>query len=69
MNMTEIIAKHSHLSHQLAVALSTMERKDRIRELREQLIDLQNQCPHFSNEYGWAIIDDECPYCGKKLNR
>jgi Zn finger protein HypA/HybF involved in hydrogenase expression len=65
--MDQIIQKHEELSHKLNIALSTMERKSVIYELRKELRELQNICPHFSAEHNFAIIDGYCPYCGKKL--
>lgn len=67
MNMNEIIRKHEELERRLIVAVSTMERKSTISEIYVELIDLQRQCPHFSAEHNFAIIDGECPYCGKQL--
>ena len=67
MNMNEIIRKHEELERRLKIALSTMERKSTISEIYTELIDLQKQCPHFSVEHSFAIVDGECPYCGKQL--
>lgn len=67
MNMNEIINKHEELKRRLIIAVSTMERKSTINEIHKELIDLQKQCPHFSLEHSFAIIDGECPYCGKQL--
>ena len=67
MNMDQIIQKHTELSYKLNYSLSTMERKSTINEIHRELIELQRQCPHFSLEHSFAIIDGECPYCGKQL--
>lgn len=67
MNMDEIIRKHAELERRLIIAVSTMERKSTINEIYTELINLQRQCPHFSAEHNFAIIDGECPYCGKQL--
>ena len=67
MNMNEIIHKYEELKRRLIIAVSTMEKKSTINEIHEELIDLQKQCPHFSAEHNFAIIDNECPYCGKKI--
>lgn len=67
MNVANIIKQREVISRQLTFALSTMDKKDTIKELREQLIDLQKQCPHFDSNFNWTIIDDECPYCGKVI--
>lgn len=67
MTMNEIISRHEKLSRDLSIALSTMERKSTIAEIREELIHLQDRCPHFSNEHNFEMVDGYCPYCGKKL--
>ena len=67
MNMDQIIQKYGELSHRLNIALSTMERKSVIYELRKELRELQNICPHFSAEHNFAMVEGHCPYCGKKL--
>lgn len=67
MTMTELISRHEKLSCDLNIALATMERKSTIAEIREELIQLQNICPHFSSEHNFTMVDGYCPYCGKKL--
>lgn len=67
MTMNEIIQKHNELSYKLNVALSTMERKSTIYELRRELSEIQRICPHFSEEHNFMMVDGYCPYCGKKL--
>ena len=67
MNIEEIITKREQLNYQLRVALTTMERKDTIAEIRREIIENQKNCPHFSAEYNWAVVDGVCPYCGQKL--
>lgn len=67
MNMDEIICKHADIERRLMFALSTMERKTTINEIHKELIELQKQCPHFSLEHSFAIIDEKCPYCGMVL--
>ena len=67
MTIDDIISNHIRLNNELHSALSTMEKTDRIFEIRRQLIDLQNQCPHTSEVYNLQPIDGHiCPYCGKK---
>ncbi len=67
MKIDDLISRHEQLSRDLNIALSTMERKSTIAEIRKQLIELQNVCPHFSNELNYEMTDGHCPYCGKKL--
>lgn len=67
MTMTELISQHEKLSRDLNIALATMERKSTIAEIRKELIQLQNICPHFSSEHNFIMVDGYCPYCGKKL--
>lgn len=64
MNIEEIIGNNARLNKELHIALSTMEKKDTIKLIREQIIENQKHCPHFDNKYNWAIIEDTCPYCG-----
>lgn len=65
--MKEIIDTHERLERDLRIALSTMERKSTIYDIKTQLLELQQQCPHFSDEYNFAMIDERCPYCGAPL--
>lgn len=67
MNIDKIIENYAHLNEQLKQALSTMERKDDVQKIRLKIKENQNNCPHASSKYNWAIIDERCPYCGKKL--
>ena len=67
MNIDKIIKRHQQLDHELMTALSTMEKKETIIELREKIKENQEQCPHFSTKYNWVPKDEKCPYCGAKL--
>lgn len=67
MTMDELISRHEQLSRDLNIALSTMERKTAIAEIRKEIRELQNECPHFSNKHNYVMVDGYCPYCGKKL--
>lgn len=67
MNIDEIMVKHAQLEHDLNLALATMERKDEIKRIREEILNNQDHCPHFSEKYNFTIIDGVCPYCGKHL--
>ena len=64
MTMDEIIKQREILNEELKIALSTMERSDKIQNIRQKIIINQQQCPHYSNKYNWAIINNKCPYCG-----
>ena len=67
MNIDEIIYMREKLDNELRMALSSMEKKDTIREIREAIKRNQNACPHFSTKYNWTVADGStCPYCGKK---
>lgn len=64
MTMDEIIQTREQLEKELRFALSTMERSNAVFNIKKKIIENQNRCPHFDNNYNWAIIDDTCPYCG-----
>lgn len=63
-NIEHIIQQHEKLDKELRMALATMERSDKIEKIRKEIIANQRQCPHFDNNYNWAIVDETCPYCG-----
>ena len=63
-DIMNIVARRERLDKELRMALATMERSDKIEEIRKQQIANQMSCPHFSTEFNWAIVDDTCPYCG-----
>lgn len=67
MNIDDIIQNREELNTRLRMALATMERKSTIQEIRKEIIHNQQQCPHFSDKYNWAIVDGVCPYCGYML--
>ena len=69
MNIDEIIQTHELLEQQLKVAVSTMEKKNTIRDIHAKIFENQKRCPHFDSNYNWAVIDDKCPYCGFNLNK
>ena len=64
MKIEDIINRREELNRELKYALSTMERSDKINDIRLQIIENQKHCPHFDGNYNWAIINDTCPYCG-----
>lgn len=67
MTIDKIIHTHELLAKQLKNALSTMEKKDDLPQIRQAILENQSHCPHFDSYYNWAIVDETCPYCGKKL--
>jgi DNA-directed RNA polymerase subunit RPC12/RpoP len=44
-----------------------MEKKETIRELREELHELQKVCPHLDRELNFELEKGNCPYCGGKI--
>ena len=64
MNIDEIIERHEQLDKELKNALSVMERSDKIKSIRMQIVENQRACPHFSEKYNWTIAYGRCPYCG-----
>lgn len=66
MEVNSIRDKYNELSSELKHALSTMERKDRVFVIRDEIKDLQKLCPHNSGNYDFST-SDECPYCHAKF--
>ena len=66
-NIQDIIAERKKLEQQLQFALATLNRKDSVFKIREQIKNNQERCPHFSTEYNLEIVNNICPYCGKDL--
>lgn len=64
MNIDEIITNREKLDYELRLALATMERSNKIFDIKKKIIENQNACPHFSDKYNWTIVDEICPYCG-----
>lgn len=62
-----IIQEHERLEGELLMALSTMERKDTIANIRLKILQNQRECPHYSTKYNWIDEEGRCPYCGKKM--
>ena len=60
----DIISTHEQLAKELRFALATMERSNKIEEIHRKIIKNQKRCPHFDNNYNWAIVNETCPYCG-----
>lgn len=69
MNIDDIIAKRNTLNRELRIALSTMERSNKINEIKAEIRDNQAHCPHISSKYNWSTVDGECPYCGYIFDR
>ena len=67
MNIDEIISRRAELDIELKRALSTMELKSTVSEIRDQIAANQMRCPHVSTRYNWSMIEGVCPYCGKKV--
>ena len=65
--MSDIIRDKIKLDEDLHQALSTMEKSDKIKIIRKLIRENQNECPHFSTQFNWVMIDGICPYCGKKI--
>jgi len=63
-----IMAHRANLDAQLKAALSTMDLKTNIFEIREAIKENQKICPHFSDKYNFTVVDGICPYCGAKIN-
>lgn len=68
MNSNDIKVKYQELSSELRDALSTMEKKDRVFVIRDEIKELQNICPHSNDNYDFSN-QDSCPYCGKKFRK
>lgn len=63
MDIENIRQEYAKLNDELKDALSTMERSDKVIKVREEIKNLQKQCPHFE---GFSL-GENCPYCGKKF--
>ncbi len=66
IDIDEIISTHKRLDQELQIALSTMERKDTVKDIRRQIKENQKRCPHMSIRYNLAEENGICPYCGRK---
>ena len=67
--INDIIQTHEQLAKELRFALATMERSNKIDEIHRKIIENQKRCPHFDNNYNWAVVNDTCPYCGFHFGR
>lgn len=69
MNIETIMQQKQLLDAQLRKALSSMEKKDAIFEIKKQIEENQKQCPHYDNKFNLTWVNDNCPYCGKHIMR
>lgn len=67
MTTEEIFSKHTKLEEELLRALSSMEMKSDVYEIRKQIEEIQSECTHFSDKLNFVRVNNRCPYCGKKL--
>ena len=67
MTVEEIKKEYDILQQKLVVALSTMEKKSTIFDLRCAISQLQDACPHMDEKGTFNLIEGHCPYCNKKL--
>ena len=66
MDINEIKARYTNLNRDLKQALATMEKKDSVFLIKQQINELQSVCPHNNGNYDFSH-DEECPYCGRKF--
>lgn len=67
MTGREAYEQISQLQRDLIISLETFDRKDNIQRLREQIIRVQDECPHFDESF---VVNGEvgkCPYCGRRM--
>ena len=67
MTGREAYEQISQLQRDLIISLETFDRKDNIQRLREQIIHVQDECPHFDESF---VVNGEvgkCPYCGRRM--
>lgn len=67
MTGREAYEQISQLQRDLIISLETFDRKDNIQRLREQIIRIQDECPHFDESF---VVNGEvgkCPYCGRRM--
>ena len=62
MDINTIIKRKKEIDAELARAIASMEKKNTIFELRQQIKDLQSSCPHPG--YNFEEADNPCPFCG-----
>ena len=67
MTTKMIQVKHKLLEEKLAAALSTMELSNAVKEIREEIKELQDECPHTNDDGSFALVNERCCFCGKKV--
>ena len=67
MTVEEIMNTRIQLDQELKTALSTMNQKDTVFEIRKKIRQLQADCPHYSVQYSSLKVDKTCPFCGVTL--
>lgn len=66
MDIEQVKARYDELNERLQYALSHMELSDEIHNVRKEILELQNECPHSNAIYNYTLYG-ECPYCKKKF--
>lgn len=64
MDINSIKTECESLNKELKIALSKMERSNRVFVIRQAISDLQKLCPHNNGHYDFSTAE-QCPYCGK----
>ena len=67
MNIETIIRTKDKLNAELMEALSKMTLSSRVSEIKQEIQNNQNACPHVSDKYSNILIEGKCPFCGKKI--
>ena len=67
MTEIQIMNRRKELQRQLSQKLSVMEKTDEIKQIRKEIKELQEQCPHINEKSEFSLIDGCCPFCGKKM--
>ena len=67
MTGREAYEQISQLQRDLIISLETFDRKDNIQRLREQIIRVQDECPHFDESFAVNGEVGKCPYCGRRM--
>ena len=67
MTGKDILIRYKELQNKLTFCLSTMEKKDDIKKIREELKELQQKCPHHDPELNFSLDTGKCPNCGGRV--